>query len=112
MKALEIQASVTVIITDEIGEAFRQAKPNVALYVGGMGHKNKNFHNDAMVRRGYPGAAKAIQELYLEGRKGEAMEAVPERVPRRAVVGGSRRMDQGALQGLGGQRRDGSHGPQ
>ena len=78
LKDLEIQASVTVFITDEIGEAFRQAKPNVALYVGGMGHKNKNFHNDAMVRRGYPGAAKAIQDLYLEGRKGEVMEAVPD----------------------------------
>jgi F420-dependent oxidoreductase-like protein len=78
LKDLEIQVGVQVIITDEIGEAFRQMKPNVALYVGGMGHKNKNFHNDAMVRRGYPESAQAIQELYLEGRKGEAVEAVPD----------------------------------
>ncbi len=78
LKDLEIQVGVQVIITDEIGEAFRQMKPNVALYVGGMGHKTKNFHNDAMVRRGYPEAAQAIQDLYLEGRKGEAMEAVPD----------------------------------
>ena len=43
-----------------------------------MGHKNKNFHNDMMVRRGYGEAAKAIQELFLSGRKGEAIEAVPD----------------------------------
>jgi hypothetical protein len=42
-----------------------------------MGHKNKNFHNDMMVRRGYPEAAQKIQELYLAGRKREAIEAVP-----------------------------------
>jgi len=78
LKDLEIQASTTVIITDEVRAAFRQMKPNIALYVGGMGHRDKNFHNDMMVRRGYGDAAKAIQELYLAGRKGEAIEAVPD----------------------------------
>ncbi len=78
LKDLEIQVALPVMITDDIGEAFRQMKPNVALYVGGMGHRDKNFHNDMMVRRGYPDAAKTIQELYLDGRKGEAMEAVPD----------------------------------
>lgn len=53
-------------------------KPQIALYVGGMGHSSKNFHNDMMVRRGYEDAAKTIQELYLAGRKGEAIEAVPD----------------------------------
>jgi hypothetical protein len=53
-------------------------KPNIALYVGGMGHSSKNFHNDMMVRRGYGDAAKTIQELYLAHRKGEAIEAVPD----------------------------------
>ena len=48
----------------------------VALYVGGMGHRNKNFHNDMMVRRGYPEAAQKIQELYLAGRKREAMRTL------------------------------------
>jgi F420-dependent oxidoreductase-like protein len=78
LEDLEIQSGVTVLITDDLREAFRKMKPNIALYVGGMGHRDKNFHNDMMVRRGYADAAKQIQELYLSGRKGEAIEAVPD----------------------------------
>ena len=73
-----MQAGCTVIVTNDLREAFRQMKPRIALYVGGMGHADKNFHNDMMVRRGYGDAAKTIQELYLAGRKGEAVEAVPD----------------------------------
>jgi F420-dependent oxidoreductase-like protein len=78
LKDFEIQGGVSVIITDDLREAFRKMKPNIALYVGGMGHRDKNFHNDMMVRRGYADAAKQIQELFLGGRKGEAIEAVPD----------------------------------
>ena len=78
LRDFEIQAGTTVFITDDLREAFRRMKPGVALYVGGMGHRNKNFHNDMMVRRGYGDAAKTIQELYLAGRKAEAIEAVPD----------------------------------
>ncbi|MDZ7729693.1 MAG: LLM class flavin-dependent oxidoreductase [Dehalococcoidia bacterium] len=78
LKDLEVQTSTTVHITNDVREAFRKMKPNIALYVGGMGHKDKNFHNDMMVRRGYEDAAKTIQELYLAGRKAEAIEAVPD----------------------------------
>ncbi len=53
-------------------------KPGTALYVGGMGHKNMNFHKDQMIARGYGEAADRIQELYLAGRKDEAAEAVPD----------------------------------
>ena len=67
-----------MFITKDLREAFRRMKPGIALYVGGMGHRDKNFHNDMMVRRGYGDAAKTIQELYLAGRKAEAMEAVPD----------------------------------
>jgi F420-dependent oxidoreductase-like protein len=74
----EIQPGVTVIITDAIEKAISRIKPGVALYVGGMGHRDKNFHNDMMVRRGYGEAAAKIQELYLAGRKREAIEAVPD----------------------------------
>ena len=73
----EIQPGVTVIVTDDIEQAFDRMKAGIALYVGGMGHRDKNFHNDMMVRRGYPEAAEKIQELYLVGRKREAIEAVP-----------------------------------
>jgi F420-dependent oxidoreductase-like protein len=77
-KDFEIQAGCTVVVTDNPREAFRKMKPGIALYVGGMGHKDKNFHNDMMVRRGYGEAARTIQELFLAGRKAEAIEAVPD----------------------------------
>ena len=53
-------------------------KPRVALYVGGMGHRDKNFHKEMMVRRGFGDAAQRIQELYLAKRKDEAIAAVPD----------------------------------
>jgi F420-dependent oxidoreductase-like protein len=74
----EIQPGVSVIITDDVERALGRMKPGIALYVGGMGHRDKNFHNDMMVRRGYPEAAEKIQELYLAGRKREATLAVPD----------------------------------
>jgi F420-dependent oxidoreductase-like protein len=74
----EIQPGVSVIITDDVERALGRMKPGIALYVGGMGHRDKNFHNDMMVRRGYPEAAEKIQELYLAGRKREAIQAVPD----------------------------------
>ena len=78
LKDLEIQARTQVTITDDVGGALRQLKPRIALYVGGMGHRDKNFHKDMMVRRGYGEAAARIQELYLAGRKEEAVAAVPD----------------------------------
>jgi hypothetical protein len=53
-------------------------KPNLALYLGGMGAKEKNFHNEMAIKYGYKDAAARIQELYLAGRKQEATEAVPD----------------------------------
>ena len=78
LKDFEIQARAQVIITDDVRGALRQLKPRIALYVGGMGHRDKNFHNDMMVRRGYGDAAARIQQLYLAGRKDEATAAVPD----------------------------------
>ncbi len=74
----EIQPMISVLVTDDVGRALARMKPGIALYVGGMGHRDKNFHNDMMVRRGFPEAAAKIQELYLAGRKREAIEAVPD----------------------------------
>lgn len=78
LEDLEIQALVPVVITDDVERALARMKPEVALYVGGMGHRTKNFHTDMMIRRGYAEAADAIQELYLAGRKSEAIAAVPD----------------------------------
>jgi hypothetical protein len=50
----------------------------VALYAGGMGHRDKNFHKEMMIRRGFGDAAQRIQELYLAKRKDEAVAAVPD----------------------------------
>jgi F420-dependent oxidoreductase-like protein len=74
----EIQAGGRVVITDDVTAALQQSKPQVALYVGGMGHSTMNFHKEQMRLRGYPEAAERIQELFLAGRKNEAIEAVPD----------------------------------
>ena len=74
----EVQASCIVDVTDDVAGALRKLKPNVALYVGGMGAQSLNFHKMAMVRRGYGEEAERIQELYLAGRKAEAIEEMPD----------------------------------
>ena len=78
LRDLEIQPGVPVLITDDVGAALQTLKPRVALYVGGMGHRSKNFHKAMMVERGFGEAAERIQELYLAGRKDEATAAVPD----------------------------------
>ena len=67
-----------VNVDDDVKGALNKLKPEVALYVGGMGHKDKNYHKDIMVRRGFKEAADRIQELYLAQRKEEAAAAVPD----------------------------------
>ncbi|GGG34447.1 LLM class F420-dependent oxidoreductase [Caldovatus sediminis] len=60
-------------------QACRDAvKPELALYIGGMGARGKNFYNDYVKRLGYEAAAAAIQDLYLDGRRREAAAAVPD----------------------------------
>jgi alkanesulfonate monooxygenase SsuD/methylene tetrahydromethanopterin reductase-like flavin-dependent oxidoreductase (luciferase family) len=77
-----------VVIDRDVRAAFARMKPDIALYAGGMGARNKNFHNDLMIRQGFPEAAARIQELYLAGRKEEAAAAVPdELIDLRALVG-------------------------
>ena len=52
-------------------------RPILALYIGGMGAREVNFHNNVFARMGYEGDAKLIQDLYLDGKKAEAAAAVP-----------------------------------
>jgi F420-dependent oxidoreductase-like protein len=88
LKDLEIQASVHVEVNDDVKGALAKLKPEVALYVGGMGHRDKNFHKDIMVRYGFGDAADRIQELYLAHRKEEATAAVPDEwVDLKSLVG-------------------------
>ena len=78
LRDLEIQPRAFVVLTDDVREGLQTLKPRVALYVGGMGHRDKNFHTQAMTANGYGLAAERIQELYLAGRKAEAVAAVPD----------------------------------
>src|SRR4029077_839937 len=87
-KDFAIAANVHVEVDDDVKGALAKLKPEVALYVGGMGHKTKNFHNDIMVRRGFGDAARRIQELYLAGHKDEAIATVPDEwVDLKSLVG-------------------------
>jgi alkanesulfonate monooxygenase SsuD/methylene tetrahydromethanopterin reductase-like flavin-dependent oxidoreductase (luciferase family) len=88
LKDFEIQASIHVEVSNDVKAALARLKPEVALYVGGMGHKDKNFHKDQMIRRGFAEAADRIQELYLAHRKEEAVAAVPDEwVDMKSLVG-------------------------
>ena len=77
-KDWDIAAGCTVTIGDDVKACLAAMKPNLALYVGGMGSREKNFHNEMARKYGYVEAAEKIQELYLAGRKQEAIEAVPD----------------------------------
>jgi hypothetical protein len=75
-------------MNDSLDACYNALRPMLALYIGGMGSKDKNFYKDLAVRFGFEEAAAQIQELYLDGRKGEAMMAVPEMlIDEMALVG-------------------------
>jgi F420-dependent oxidoreductase-like protein len=73
----EVAAFVPVIINDDAEAAADLVRPSLALYIGGMGAKTMNFHADVFARMGYEAEVAKIQELYLDGRKPEAIAAVP-----------------------------------
>jgi F420-dependent oxidoreductase-like protein len=77
-KDFDIVAGCTVAVGENVKMLLAMQKPMLALYMGGMGAREKNFHNDMAVKYGYGEAAARIQELYLAGRKAEAAEAVPD----------------------------------
>ncbi|MEA2265869.1 MAG: hypothetical protein QOE27_1452 [Solirubrobacteraceae bacterium] len=78
LEGFDIAPTVSVFVTDDL-EAARQAmRPLVALYVGGMGSRGQNFYNQLMVRYGFEAAAAEVQDLYLAGRREEAMAALPD----------------------------------
>lgn len=74
----EIMASVSVVVTDDRDRVLQSMKPTVALYAGGMGAKEVNFHKEVFARMGYEAQVETIQDLYLAGKKDEAIAAVPD----------------------------------
>lgn len=77
-KRFDVAPAVTVIQGDDVAACLGFIKPFLALYVGGMGARGRNFYNDLACRMGYEEAAKKIQDLYLDGKKNEAVAAVPD----------------------------------
>ena len=76
--SFDVAPSVPVILGDDVDACRSFVKPQLALYVGGMGARGKNFYNDLVCRYGFEADAKVIQDLYLDGKKGEAIAAVPD----------------------------------
>ncbi|WP_420629132.1 LLM class F420-dependent oxidoreductase [Candidatus Leptofilum sp.] len=73
----DIAPTVSVVIQDDVEVAYNMLRPILALYIGGMGAKGKNFYTDLAGRYGYEAEAAEIQDLYLAGDKGMAMMKVP-----------------------------------
>ena len=76
----EVTPFCTVQIADDLDKARRPVRENLALYIGGMGARDKNFYNDYAKRLGYEDAAVEIQDHFLAGRRAEAMAAVPDKL--------------------------------
>lgn len=74
----DIAPTVAVIIGDDLDACRGPLKASLSLYIGGMGAKDKNFYADYIRKIGFEADANKIQELYLAGKKGEAMAAVPD----------------------------------
>jgi len=74
----DIAPSVNVFVSDDLESARDVMRPFLALYVGGMGSREKNFYNRVVSQYGFEDAAREVQDLYLEGRRDEAMAAIPD----------------------------------
>ncbi len=89
----DIAPSVPVALGDDVNACRNSIKPFLALYVGGMGAKGRNFYYDLACRYGFTDAADRVQALYLQGRKEEAAAAIPdELVDAVALCGPKRRI--------------------
>ncbi len=77
LASFDIAPSVAVVLGDDLEACYNILRPQLALYIGGMGAQGKNFYNDLAGRYGYASAAAEIQDLYLAGRKAEAIARVP-----------------------------------
>ncbi len=78
----DIMVSASLAIGEAVEDRLAWAKPQLALYLGGMGARGKNFYHNLATRYGFGDAADRIQDLYLAGRKQEAVQAVPDELVR------------------------------
>jgi F420-dependent oxidoreductase-like protein len=93
--SFDIAPNVNLCIDDDIDKARDAVRPLLALYVGGMGSRKKNFYNSLVQRYGFEDAAKEVQDLYLDGKKDEAAAALPaELIDRTSLVGPKERVQE------------------
>src|SRR5439155_11616520 len=78
LDGFDIAPTVQVFVTDDLAGARDAMRPFIALYVGGMGSREQNFYNQLVQRYGFEDAAREVQDLYLEGKREEAMAALPD----------------------------------
>jgi F420-dependent oxidoreductase-like protein len=76
----DVAPFVTVVLGDDLAQCRMPVKGMLALYIGGMGARDKNFYNSYATQLGYGDAARVIQDLYLAGKKAEAVAAVPDQL--------------------------------
>jgi F420-dependent oxidoreductase-like protein len=86
----EIMQNVAINVCDDVEQGLMGIKQNLALYIGGMGAKSRNFHTELMGRMGLEAEASRIQDLFLAGKKDEAVMAVPSEFADEISLVGSR----------------------
>ena len=87
---LDIMVSASLAIGDDVEDRLAWAKPQLALYIGGMGAKGQNFYHKLATRYGFGEVADQIQDLFLAGKKEEAIAAVPDDLVRNVSLVGPR----------------------
>ena len=90
LENFDVAPFVSVAMGDDVDALRAQIKPGMALYIGGMGARSKNFYNDYCKRLGYEDAAVKIQDLFLDGKKEEAAAAVPDALVDEVALVGSK----------------------
>ncbi len=78
LDGFEIAPTLSAFVSDDRELARNLMRPGLALYIGGMGSRRQNFYNNLVQRYGFEDAAKEVQDLYLDGKKAEAGEAIPD----------------------------------
>ena len=87
---LDVTVSAPLAIGDDVDDRLAWTTPHLALYIGGMGARGKNFYHNLATRYGYGEVANHIQDLYLAGKKSEAIAAVPDELVRAVSLVGPR----------------------